>query len=386
MQVSIACPTCNALGKIDIPQTIIENHSRGLVSINVPSEYICKHNFQFFLDRNGSVRGYQRIDFQVFDNKVQQAEEKKQIYTKFPCRLCGQEMVFNILDKGSYLSKRDHERYFGMQLATYQVAHVLGSEMHVNTVIVDETGNFQGHVESYPIPLSEFLANGVVPEYEKKLRIMPEDAIPLTDHKFLEIFFELDYETQQVIVLVCPKALNIVEIAKLCIEKIKESKKIYQSISESLLINIADKKFRIWTSGNQILVTNSISDNSLALFDKIAKKMLEIPVDGLVSRNEQLKTAIRFLEKPNLSEKEIPTFFRFIQDDRLSSKIKVKYPENVPRILSKLNQEFGLETTVLQPFLKGEKSLSEVLGQETITRASELFEVVDFIDRRKLFD
>ncbi len=115
------------------------------------------------------------------------------------------------------------------------------------------------------------------------------------------------------------------------------------------------------------------------------KKLLEISFDDLIVRFEQLKTAMQFIERPTITQTDISTFLRLIKDDRLSSKITVKYPENVSRILTKLNQEFGFETNLLEPFLRGQKSLSEVLGPEIITQASEFFDVVDFIDRRKLF-
>ena len=45
--------------------------------------------------------------------------------------------------QSTYLAKKEHDAYFGMQLATYKIAHVAGNEMHVNTVVVDQSGAFQ---------------------------------------------------------------------------------------------------------------------------------------------------------------------------------------------------------------------------------------------------
>ncbi len=39
--------------------------SAGLITINVPQKLVCEHAFQIFVDRNGKVRGYQSVDFQL---------------------------------------------------------------------------------------------------------------------------------------------------------------------------------------------------------------------------------------------------------------------------------------------------------------------------------
>ncbi len=386
MQVAITCPSCSSTGNIEVPTAIIENNSRGLVSINVPSKYICEHNFQFFLDKKGSIRGYQRIDFQVKTNQEQLRVEPEKKYTEFHCKLCNKEMLFNVSDKQTYLTKRDHNKYFGIQLATYQVAHVFGGEMHVNTVIVDERGSFKGHVEAYPVPLSGFLTSGEVPAFERILRVVPEENIPLRSHKLVETLFLLDRETQQVLALICPESLKILEIAKISLEKVKEHEKLFEHLDKTPILNIAGQIFHFWASGNRILVASLTSEEGLPAFDVVAKKLLESTFEDLVNRVERLEVALLFLEKSRLLGKDLQAFFRFVTDDRLFSKIQVKYSENIPHILARLKEEFGFDLVVLAPFLRGYKSMSEVLDVDTLPRASELFEVVDYIERRKLLE
>ncbi len=61
----INCPVCHINGRMDIPPEVIENKQAGLVTINVPRDYVCPHAFQVFIDRNNVIRGYQKSDFQV---------------------------------------------------------------------------------------------------------------------------------------------------------------------------------------------------------------------------------------------------------------------------------------------------------------------------------
>ncbi len=384
--MDIICPSCNTSGTIEVPTALVESNSRGLVSINVPSKYLCEHNFQFFLDKKGSIRGYQRIDFQARTHQDQLGGETERYYTRFSCKLCNREMLFSVSDQQTYLTKRVHTKYFGMQLATYQVTHVFGSEMHVNTVIVDEGGNFKGHVEAYPVPLSEFLASGEVPTFVQVLCVVPEGHVPLKSHKVVETLFLVDRETQQVLVLVCPVSLKIVEVAKVSLEKVMELEKLYDHLEKTPSLNIAGKDYHFWTLEKKILVATLTLEEKLPAFDMIAKKLLEATFEDLVIRVDRLEVALLFLEKSRLLGKDFQAFFRFVTDDRLFSKIQVKYPENIPHILARLKEEFGFDLVVLAPFLRGFKSMSEVLDAETLPRASELFEVVDYIERRKLLE
>ncbi len=118
----------------------------------------------------------------------------------------------------------------------------------------------------------------------------------------------------------------------------------------------------------------------------LAKKLIEQPFYDLVEKVEQVKNAMKFLEKSSLSPRDIDTFFRFrlIMDERLFSRIQVKFPENLPRILKKLSDEFKIET-VLEPFISGAQSLGEIInGSDLLFRASDLFDLVDFVNRRNL--
>ena len=62
--IEVICPICKSKEVIHIPKSVIEN-AKQLTTISVPKGKICQHHFQLFLDKNFSIRGYQKVDFQL---------------------------------------------------------------------------------------------------------------------------------------------------------------------------------------------------------------------------------------------------------------------------------------------------------------------------------
>ncbi|MFX1427068.1 MAG: hypothetical protein ACFFBE_11495, partial [Promethearchaeota archaeon] len=61
--IRVVCPTCNQRKELKIPSKII-NQSKQLTTVSIPSEAVCSHSFQCFVDKNFKVRGYQKVDFE----------------------------------------------------------------------------------------------------------------------------------------------------------------------------------------------------------------------------------------------------------------------------------------------------------------------------------
>ncbi len=59
--IKIICPNCKNSKSINLPLQMI-HQSDGIVTVSIPSGLVCDHPFQVFVDKNGSVRGYQSID------------------------------------------------------------------------------------------------------------------------------------------------------------------------------------------------------------------------------------------------------------------------------------------------------------------------------------
>jgi hypothetical protein len=60
--VKIICPECSISEELQIPKKII-NQSKQLTTVSIPSNLICEHSFQVFIDKNFHIRGYQKVDF-----------------------------------------------------------------------------------------------------------------------------------------------------------------------------------------------------------------------------------------------------------------------------------------------------------------------------------
>ncbi len=76
-EVNIICPICRANKSIPVPISII-NQAKGLATISIPKNAICKHHFQAFIDKNFRVRGYQKVDYE-FSHITKEREKKPSI-------------------------------------------------------------------------------------------------------------------------------------------------------------------------------------------------------------------------------------------------------------------------------------------------------------------
>jgi hypothetical protein len=72
--IQVICPVCKSKKIIQIPKTII-NQASQLTTISVPQGKVCQHHFQLFIDKNFSIRGYQKVDFQL--NPEERKKDKK---------------------------------------------------------------------------------------------------------------------------------------------------------------------------------------------------------------------------------------------------------------------------------------------------------------------
>ena len=61
--IIVVCPTCKSKKDLKIPTQII-NQSKQLTTVSIPTGTVCEHGFQTFVDKNFSIRGYQRVDFE----------------------------------------------------------------------------------------------------------------------------------------------------------------------------------------------------------------------------------------------------------------------------------------------------------------------------------
>jgi hypothetical protein len=63
--IHAVCPTCKAKKNLQIPSKII-NQAKQLTTVSIPSGAVCVHGFQAFVDKNFTIRGYQKVDFEFY--------------------------------------------------------------------------------------------------------------------------------------------------------------------------------------------------------------------------------------------------------------------------------------------------------------------------------
>ncbi|MHA2185498.1 MAG: hypothetical protein ACXAAI_10905 [Promethearchaeota archaeon] len=66
-KIEVVCPICKTRDLIGIPPRSIKRSSH-LTTISIHKGLICPHHFQFFIDKNLQIRGYQKVDFELNSN------------------------------------------------------------------------------------------------------------------------------------------------------------------------------------------------------------------------------------------------------------------------------------------------------------------------------
>ena len=77
-KIRVICPICKTNTPISVPKSII-NQTTQLTTISIPKGLVCAHHFQAFVDKQFNVRGYQKVDFELKNGKIegQKFDEKK---------------------------------------------------------------------------------------------------------------------------------------------------------------------------------------------------------------------------------------------------------------------------------------------------------------------
>jgi hypothetical protein len=63
-KIHIICPICKTTDIVGIPPSKL-NKKSNLTAISVHKNLICPHHFQFFIDNNFNIRGYQKVDLEL---------------------------------------------------------------------------------------------------------------------------------------------------------------------------------------------------------------------------------------------------------------------------------------------------------------------------------
>jgi hypothetical protein len=306
--------------------------------------------------------------------------EKRQFLhgTNFNCMICGEAMAFDINDETTYLSKTSHEKFFGMQLTTYRVAHTKDTESHVNVVIVDHKGLFRGHKDAY--------VEAAIPETmvaDHRFSVIDGGVESCKGHPFIDMILFFDRENYWVMEIICPETLKPAALTRMLHDRILESEAIYEVAPEYSTMTIADRQIHLWLKGKKGVAVQVSDPNVLTALGPLAREIIETKMNQGTSIRHSITLTLEIMkESPNLSSRVIK---RLLTDDLLYSKTTTEYIDRIQRIIERISSEFPLAKEILEPLLKGETSLMELFENGYSNRVDEIFELVDYVNRRGLF-
>ena len=65
VRVTIKCPECSAIDRIEVDENIIAHNERGITAVNVVKSTMCSHSFIVYIDTNFAIRDSFVTDFNV---------------------------------------------------------------------------------------------------------------------------------------------------------------------------------------------------------------------------------------------------------------------------------------------------------------------------------
>ena len=103
-KIQFICPVCKSEKALDFPKSVITN-AKGLTTMSIAKDLVCKHQFQAFVDKNYMVRGYQRVDFEFEKTKT-----KEKILQYRTSKEEDKELFENLILEGNYLEYKPNHK------------------------------------------------------------------------------------------------------------------------------------------------------------------------------------------------------------------------------------------------------------------------------------
>ena len=297
--------------------------------------------------------------------------------TEFICKVCGKPIQFDISDESTYISKTEHEDFFGMKLTTYRVSHDDKKERHYNSVVVDHMGFFRGHRDAYSEPL-----HALDPSTERRYWVYHEDEVSGEPTNGIGLALLISRTQRWVVDIVCPKSMNASEIATLVLDRVEEAWRIYNDIPTPLETHFADRDFYVWTSDERVLCVSFNNPQLLKSIESIADDIVSENDESIIPRRRLLNLLFQIIERdPNLSP---DTLSKIMNEDMLFATFHTPYEDRISSIVERTAERHPIANEILGPLLRGYLTLIDVLEGEHCSRYKEVFELIDFINRRRI--
>jgi len=296
--------------------------------------------------------------------------------TKFTCRVCGETLRFDPLDESTYTTKTDHEDFFGLQLATYRVAHDSGHERHYNSVVVDQRGFFRGHRDAYSEPLRKVEAIT-----DRDYWLFHEEQPSQSSDKFT-LALLISRKHRWIIDIVCPEQLNAPELATIVMDRVEEAWRIYNTLPKLMETRLADLDVHVWASDSRVLVVSFKDLSLLKTFEGMVNQIIDNQEESVVPRRQILSLIFRIIEQKSSPSYEILS--RILTEDMLFATLHTPYEDRIPNIVEQTGKKMPIAKEILGPLLRGYTTLIELLENKYCDRYEEIYGLVDFVNRRRL--
>ena len=301
------------------------------------------------------------------------------------CKLCNAEIMFDANDTSSFLSKTEHQDFFGMMLVTYRIQHVVNGEKHLNAVLIDKQNLFRGYIDAYTVPVLQEEQPLSLTEFNNYL-FLEENIESLPPNDVMTNFFVVNFNGW-ILEAIKTNSINTDAFLTNVFEKIEESRKIYNIIPQPLSVVIANLECYIWVVGNTHLIVTTQKketiENFAILLGQIAKG---IDTNSIIPKKKTFKILTTILMETDLAEKRADLVLRLLTDDLYYSNIQTRYPERISEIIPKISKRHSLPEVILEDLLLGKVTLIELFEEkpEFISQCKAIIETLDFINRRNL--
>lgn len=297
--------------------------------------------------------------------------------TEFKCKVCGETLSFDLTDPSAFLSKSEHEDFFGMKLTTYRVAHESGEEHHVNTIIVDQAGFFRGHRDAYKEPISKDRTS-----LDRNYWVYHDDSPTIEVTKNVAFALLISRNDRWVIDIVCPNNLNVSEIATLVVDRVEEAERVYNKMPHPMEARIADMDMHVWVSEKRVLCVCFTNGALKSTIDSVAKYIVDEDKGSIIPQRRLLNVVFRILENnPKLSSSILSWI---MNEDMLFAILHTPYEERIPSIVERTAQRYPIAEEILGQLLRGYITFIDVLEGDLSSRYEEILELIDFINRRRI--
>jgi len=323
---------------------------------------------------------HQQVVNNINFNKLDELSSKG---TSFECGLCNQLVKFDIGNKASFITRSAPEKFFGKELSTYKIPHFAGNEIHINEVLVDQAGIMEKIVDSYILNIKDY--NSFSPE-KHDFHILTKAQGLLNEESKIALFIIYNKLNHWIFEVQCPAGFKCEEIAHLVQDKLQEQERVMKIPSPYFTFDIGNNTLHVWTSG-ELVLCSIIEDRKLFnAFNAFVKQFLDHTYYGeeLIERRERLALALKIIESKDSVSSDINSLIRIVFDDTITAPIKLKYAQLIPQITTRIESEFPIARSILEPFLTGKITLLEAIEKNNITKVDEIFELLDFINRREL--